>query len=148
MNAHFIPLAILIGAALSSQPAINQAAVRVLGTPIAAAIVSVIVTLILMVAYLLATGAKVQAASLFNLPWWIVLGGAAGFLFVFGGVTVAPAIGAAVFFVCIVAGQLTGAALIDHFGAFGMDVRPVSLLRLVGISIVLLGVVLVIIGSR
>ena len=96
MNAHFIPLAILIGAALSSQPAINQTAVRVLGTPIAAAIVSVIVTLILMVAYLLATGAKVQAASLFNLPWWIVLGGAAGFLFVFGGVTVAPAIGAAV----------------------------------------------------
>lgn len=148
MNWHLIPIAIFIGAALAAQPAINQTAVRVLGSPIAASIISVSITLMMMIAFFIVTGAKFQASTIWSLPWWMLLGGAVGFLFVFGGVTVAPAIGAAVFFVCIVAGQLAGAALIDHFGAFGMAVRPISLLRVAGISIVLFGVILVIIGSR
>lgn len=148
MNWHLIPIAVFIGAALAAQPAINQSAVRVLGSPIAASIISVSITLAMMVVFFVVSGAKLQMSAVGNLPWWIILGGAVGFLFVFGGVTVAPAIGAAVFFVCIVAGQLTGAALIDHFGAFGMSVRPISLLRLAGILIVLVGVVFVVIGSR
>ena len=52
-------------------------------------------------------------------------------------------IGVALFFVCVVAGQLIGASLADHFGAFGMEVKPVSLMKAAGLLLVLAGAVLV-----
>jgi transporter family-2 protein len=58
-------------------------------------------------------------------------------------VVIAPVTGALVFFVCVVGGQLLGAMIVDHFGAFQLAVRPISLLRLLGLALVLLGAVLV-----
>ncbi len=56
---------------------------------------------------------------------------------------IAPVTGALVFFVCIIAGQLLGAMLADHFGAFGLTVREISLPRVMGLVLVLVGAVLV-----
>lgn len=147
MNPTFLLLTVLIGGALAAQPAINQAAIRVLGSPASAAVVSVSITLVMMIGLMFATGGRIEPGALVRLPWWILLGGFVGFLFVFGGVTLAPALGAAAFFVCIVAGQLAGAAIIDQIGAFGMPVKPISLMRLAGMGLVLAGVVLVVFGS-
>ena len=47
------------------------------------------------------------------------------------------------FFVCIVAGQLIGSTIADHYGAFGLTVREMSGSRILGISLVLAGAVLV-----
>ena len=148
MNLQFALYAVLIGMVISTQPAINQAGVRVLGVPVASAMLSISITLFLMTAMLLISGAKVDPVAFTRLPWWIVFGGVAGFVFVMGGVLVAPITGAALFFVCLVAGQVVGAALIDQFGAFGMTVRPVNLMRLAGMGLVLCGVLLVVIGSQ
>lgn len=148
MNWIFVTVAVLIGMAIAAQPSINQAGVRVLGAPISAAVISVTITTALMLGYFLATGARIEAAMVGRLPWWFLLGGIAGFVIVLGGVTVVPVTGAAVFFVCIVAGQLAGAALIDHLGAFSMPVRPINPMRLAGILLVLGGVVSVVIGSQ
>ena len=59
-----------------------------------------------------------------------------------GSVVIAPITGAVVFFVCVVAGQLIGATLADHFGMFGLTFRQVSVTRLIGLALVLAGVVL------
>lgn len=148
MNWPFIMIAVLIGMAIAAQPSINQAAVRVLGAPVSAAVVSVSITMGLMLFFLLATGAKVEPAAVARLPWWVALGGVAGFVIVFGGLSVVPVTGAASFFVCLVAGQLLGAALIDHLGAFGMAVRPISAQRIAGIALVFCGVGMVVAGSQ
>ena len=56
---------------------------------------------------------------------------------------IAPRVGVATFFVFIVAGQLIGAAVADHFGAFGMIERSISAPRLIGILLVVAGAALV-----
>lgn len=55
----------------------------------------------------------------------------------------APRLGVGLFLAAIVAGQLGGAVLLDHLGAFGAAPRPVDLARLLGIAALLAGVVLV-----
>ncbi len=43
----------------------------------------------------------------------------------------------------MIAGQLVAGMLVDHFGGFGIAPRPVTLVRLLGVSLVFVGVVLV-----
>ena len=50
--------------------------------------------------------------------------------------------GAAAFFVCLIAGQLLGSILLDHIGAFGLPIREIGTLRLLGIHLVFSGVIL------
>jgi bacterial/archaeal transporter family-2 protein len=80
--------------------------------------------------------------ALASVPWWVYLAGFIGTLFVVSGVVIAPITGALLFFVCVVAGQLLGAMLADHFGLFGLQVWPATLQRLLGLALVLDGAVL------
>ena len=66
---------------------------------------------------------------------WI--GGALGVLFVGGSVFIAPRIGAAAYFVCLVCGQLLAGAAIDAAGAFGVPVRTLDASRAAGILLVI-----------
>ena len=43
----------------------------------------------------------------------------------------------------MVGGQLLISIILDHFGAFGIEPRPVSLGRIAGLALVVLGVLLV-----
>jgi len=45
--------------------------------------------------------------------------------------------------VCIVGGQLIGASIADHIGAFGMEIKTISLSKIIGLLLVILGAVLV-----
>ena len=82
------------------------------------------------------------------LPWWVTIGGIVGVVFVAGGVVIAPVLGVALFFVCVVAGQLLGSTLADQFGAFGMQVKPINMMKLLGLGLVLIGAILVQNSSR
>lgn len=135
--------AVLIGMAFAVQPPINGAGARILGSPVAMAVISVAITLVCLVAALPFFGGSVRPAALAGLPWWIVFGGFVGALIVAGGAAIAPVTGAAVFIVCLIAGQLVCSAAIDHMGAFGMVERPVSLMKLGGLGVVLVGVLMV-----
>ena len=55
----------------------------------------------------------------------------------------APRLGVGLFLAAIIAGQLVGAVLLDHFGSFGAAVRPIDPVRLAGVGALLLGVLLV-----
>ena len=143
-NLLYLFAAIAIGACLSLQPPINAVMARTLGSPLLAATLSIAISLIFVVLIWLTWGkAAGDFSQLKLLPWWVVLGGIVGVVFVAGGVIVAPVLGVALFFVCVVAGQLLGATLADQFGAFGMRVKPVSLLELLGLAFVLAGAALV-----
>lgn len=54
-----------------------------------------------------------------------------------------PHIGAALFLAASMAGNLFGAALYDHIGAFGTEPHATTLLRAGGIGVVFLGVIMV-----
>ena len=136
--------AVAIGACVSLQPPINAVMARTLGSPFLAAVVSIAISLAVVVPVWLTVGQGVgDLGQLRALPWWVLLGGAMGVVFVAGSVLVAPVLGIALFFVCVVAGQLVGAAVVDHLGAFGAPARPVDAMKLLGIALVLVGAALV-----
>ncbi len=146
MNWVYLTSAFAIGMAFSAQPAINGAAVRTLGSPVAAAALSVAITLAALLILLPAFGGSLRLAAILSLPWWVVFGGLIGAAVVAGGAAIAPVTGAALFFVCLIAGQLVGSALIDQFGSFGMAVQTIGWTKAAGLALVLAGVVLVRVG--
>lgn len=143
-NLIYIIAAFLIGAAISFQPPINATMARGLGSPLLAASISIFISLIFVIILWLSLGKGTGDISQIRiLPWWVIIGGIVGVLFVAGSIVVAPVLGVALFFVCVVAGQLFGSILLDQFGVFGLAVRPLNMMKVVGVGLVLAGAFLV-----
>ena len=142
-TAAHIAAAIAIGTCLSLQPPINAVMARTLGSPLLAAVISIAISLIVVVPVWLTVGQGAgDLAQLRALPWWVVVGGVIGVVFVAGSVLVGPPLGLALFFVCVVAGQLFGATLVDYVGAFGLPQKPITLMKVIGLGLVLAGAAL------
>ncbi|MCB0037775.1 MAG: DMT family transporter [Anaerolineales bacterium] len=78
-----------------------------------------------------------------GVPWYAFLPGVMGLIIVTGiGFTV-PRLGFVTTFTVITVIQFTLAALFDHFGLLGSDIRPLDGGRLVGIVVLLVGVWLI-----
>lgn len=77
-----------------------------------------------------------------RIPWWFVVGGTAGALFVLGQSLVVGLVGVALFTVGVVAGQTISSLLIDRRGLGSMGAKPVTPQRLVGAALALVAVVL------
>lgn len=136
--------AVIVGSLISTQPAINAILSKELGSALGAAGISTLIAFLCILAILPLTGAgEMNPETLRRVPWWVYLAGVIGAVFVASGVVIAPVTGALVFFVCIVAGQLIGSTISDHFGAFGLEVREISFARIAGIALVLVGAILV-----
>jgi transporter family-2 protein len=73
-------------------------------------------------------------------PWYVLLSGALGLLIVGSIGYSAPRLGLVAAFTVIICSQLAVAAVLDHFGILGAEVRPLTVSRLAGIGVVLLGV--------
>ncbi len=141
---NYLLLALVMGMLVSFQPLMNAVLARAIGSPFGAAAISLLVAGIGGV--ILATVAgrgEMTRATLSTVPWWVFFAGFIGSLFVAGGVVIAPITGAQLFFMTIIAGQLIGATLADHFGLFGLAVRPLSVERALGLALVLGGAFLV-----
>jgi transporter family-2 protein len=142
-----LPLCALAAAmALPVQAAINAQLARALGgNPIAATAMSFASGLVLLFALTLLFARDIPPlAQLQKTPWWIfVSGGALGTLYLVGNVVLVPRLGAATLFTFAIAGQLTAALLLDRIGFLGLAVREISVGRLAGAALVVLGAVMV-----
>jgi transporter family-2 protein len=82
---------------------------------------------------------KLMAAT----PWWAWSGGILGGVFILLVILLLPSLGAATLLALVVAGQMSAAVLMDHFGAFGLAQHSLSVSRLLGVGLVIAGVVLI-----
>lgn len=98
-------------------------------------LVGLIVVSMLLVAHL-GSGDLLQVT---RAPWYTLLGGALGVVIVYGVVTAIPRVGVANATTAIIAGQLTTAMLIDHFGLFGLQPVAFNWWKVAGILIMTLG---------
>ena len=136
--------AMVIGALISMQAPLNVLLSRAIGSAYGATAISVFVAFLSILVIVLLTGwGEISRNTLSVVPWWVYLAGIVGAVFVAGGVVIVPVTGALVFFICVVAGQLLGSVIADHFGAFGLAERSVSVARLAGIVLVLIGATMV-----
>jgi transporter family-2 protein len=145
-NAGWIALALLAGAVLPVQGAVNALLRDDLGgASFAVGSISFIVATLVMAAVLFATAglAKTPAPRLqgfSRMPWWGWLGGFAGATYVTTVFVTMPAIGAAAAVGLTVAGQQLASVFVDKFGWFRLQQRPVSGLRIAGVVLLLAGV--------
>lgn len=137
-------VAVLAGAAVPFQAGSNAALGRLLGHPLWAAGVSLLVSLLMLVPALLVMRAPLpQLQSLAQAPWWAWFGGVAGVLYITAALVLTPRLGAAGFIVCVIAGQVVSSLLIDQWGLMGLPERPVNVWRLVGVGMIVLGMLVV-----
>lgn len=139
--------AIVFGAGVATQSRINGELGRQLDNGFFAALVSfgsglVILVIAMVIVKSGRTGLKTVVTSVRDrgIPWWYVLGGAAGsFLVLSQGVT-ASIVGVALFTVSIVAGQTISGLVIDRRGLGSMAAKPITVTRLAGSVLVLVAV--------
>ena len=144
-----LALAVFVGAAVPLQSAVNAGMAATQGHPLYGALTNTgvaTVTFLLLIVVLRVPPPNLKGAVAG--PWWLWTGGLVGAAFVFGGLFVAPRVGAAAFAAATILGTVAASLAIDHLGLFGFAVRPVSLSRLAGVGCVLLGLLLLQAGRR
>lgn len=144
-KAGWIMLALLAGAVLPVQGAINGMLRSDLGASFPAATISFAVATLVMAVVLLGimmlgAAPKPQMGGLVRMPWWGWLGAACGATYVTTVFSAIPVIGTAAAVGLTVAGQQIASLFVDRHGWFRLPVREISALRLAGVTLLLAGV--------
>ena len=85
----------------------------------------------------------VPVGSLARVPWWGLIGGLLGAVYILSMITQADRIGAGAFMAISLVATISTSVLIDHFGWLGMKVHPAGVWRIVGCIVMAAGVALV-----
>lgn len=140
----YLLLALIAGAMMPTQAAINNKMAAFVDSPVLAALISFFVGTIALLVYVVATGTPLSnIASAKNAPAIAWVGGLMGAFFVAAAVTLVPRLGVAMTFSVIIAGQMIITLILDHFGFLGLEQRPISIPRILGILLITSGVILI-----
>jgi Uncharacterized protein conserved in bacteria len=140
----YLLLALVAGAMMPTQAAINNKLAGYVASPISAAFVSFVVGTIGLFVYMLATGVPVSnITNIKEAPPIAWLGGILGAFFVTCTVILAPRIGVAMTFSLVVAGQMLITLLLDNFGFLGLPVKEISFARVGGVLLITAGVIII-----
>jgi transporter family-2 protein len=142
-SAAWMGLAVLAGAALPVQGAINAQLRADLDAPLTAALWSFVVATAAMALIVAATRPpRPQMQPLARLPWWGWLGGLCGATYVTSVFLLIPHIGVAPTVALTVAGQQLASVLVDRHGWLRLPRRAITRERLAGVALLLAGVAL------
>jgi transporter family-2 protein len=140
----WVLLALLAGAALPIQGAVNGLLRSDIGAPFVVGTVSFAVAALVMLLVLLSALAleapKPQITGITRMPWWGWLGAFCGATYVTTVFTAIPVIGTAATVALTIAGQQIASLLVDRHGWFRLPRREISSLRFTGVAILLAGV--------
>jgi len=142
-SLYLTALAVIGGMLMAVQAPTNGLLAKGSGSPILAALISFMVGTVALLLILLATGSIRPLPIVKSLPWYAWLGGLYGAFFVAMAAVVAPRLGVGALLTAAVAGQLIGALVLDHYGLLGIESRPATLTRILGLLLVFAGAVLV-----
>ncbi|MEH6652033.1 MAG: DMT family transporter [Motiliproteus sp.] len=139
-----ISIVLLAGAMLPLQAGVNAQLARNSGHALWASGASFLVGSLVLIA--LYAGLKQPwpgVTQLKEAPIWAWSGGLMGAFFVSSMVIFAPKLGATTLLALVIAGQMSAALVIDHYGMIGFNSHQISLWRLAGVLLIAAGVVLV-----
>lgn len=150
MNVIYYLMAFAAGLGITLQTTLNaQLAKGIGGDPVAAALFSFTVGAVCVGVYSLVRGEIIPSLiAISTQPWWSLLGGILGSCALLSYVVLAPRIGLSALLGLAVAGQILSSLMIDHFGLLGATERPVSLIKLVGTIVMLVGLTVALLGDK
>jgi len=141
----FSLIAVIGGACIALQLPINARLGQGIGFPIAAALVSFISGTILL-GLITLTSTKMSGISLSwgQVSWpFYVFGGLLGAIYVTMTIMLIPRIGTTAVFGLSIVGQLLGGLILDRMGFVGFTVRELSLGRVSGVVLLIIGAILI-----
>jgi transporter family-2 protein len=147
-RAGWVVLGLLAGAVLPVQGAVNAQLRGDIDAPITVGAFSFVVATASMALVLAAVLAFTQAprpsvSGLGSVPWWGWLGGACGATYVTSVFLLIPEIGVAPTVALTVAGQQVASVFVDRYGLLRLSKRPISVRRLAGVVLLLVGVAVI-----
>jgi transporter family-2 protein len=138
-----VVVAFLIGVMLPIQAGVNAQLRTGLGHPLLAALASFAVGTVALGLVALATRARLAGGPLAAIPWYQWTGGLLGAFYIAAAVVLAPRLGAATLIAAVVAGQMVTSLVLDTRGWAGFAQQPLTLARLCGGLLVIVGVLLI-----
>lgn len=144
----WILLALIAGAVLPVQGAINGLLRNDIGAafPVGAfsfAIATLSMLIVLVAARIFSASPKPDLSGLNRMPWWGWIGAVCGATYVTTMFTAIPAIGTATTVGLTVAGQQIASLFVDRYGWFRLPTRAISALRFAGVALLLIGVAII-----
>ena len=132
-----------VGGLIALQPAINAGLGRSTGN-LAAALVSFAIGTLLLAAIVAMAGQAGGLGSMFDVPWYYLLGGVLGAAYVTTALITVSTIGAGGVAAATITGQLVASVVIDKMGVLGLEETPITWDRLVGVGLLLAGTFLIV----
>ena len=140
----FSILAVLAGVSIVIQQALNANLDGALSSTAWSGFASYAIGLGCMALFTLALRDPIPSVAIAGrIPWWAFSGGLFGAIFIGLAIFLVPHLGAATFIVLLVTGQMLASVTFDHFGWLGLIQRPIDLPRLIGITLLIGGCVLI-----
>ena len=140
-NSIFILASLFMGSMLSIYLPMNSAVSRYLGSSITANITFFLIALISAVIIFLIWGEYETIKKINKVPYWLYLSGAVSAIMVLGTTYLIPKVGIRHFFILVVSGQLLCSLVMSHYAFLGTPRDPISIKKLVGVVLVILGAV-------
>lgn len=138
-----LALPFVAGACLPLQAGINGQLAKQVSSVLTAALISFAVGTLALLILVLVQRETPALATLKGLTWWHWSGGLLGVMFIATAAFAGPKVGALLFMVLVIAGQLSMAITLDHFGWAGFREEPISLGKLAGLLLIIAGIWLI-----
>jgi transporter family-2 protein len=139
-----VALTATAGGLIALQAPINSTLGRSVGTFQAAFMSFLVGTIALAVVATFARGGLAQIGEVRNVAWYYLIGGLLGAVYVSSVLVTVRSLGAGGVTAATIAGQLTLAVVVDHFGWLGVERQAITLPRVAGILLLAAGVALVV----
>ena len=141
-------LAVLVGvgagALVGLQAPINSRLARSVGTVQAATFSFMVGTIALVLIASFWAGGLGGLGQLGRAPWWALVGGLLGAVYVTVALVAVRTLGASGLTAVVITGQLLISVAIDRFGLVGVAKQQIGVGRIVGLALLVAGVVLVV----
>ena len=135
---------VVAGGLVALQAPINSKLSKTVGT-FAGASVSFAIGLLVLVAITVVFGAGFgKVGEAVHLPWYYLLGGVLGAIYVTTVLLSVREIGAGGVAAATIAGQLSASVLVDRLGILGLEQRGLTFSRVLGIALLAAGVLLIV----
>ena len=134
---------VLAGGFVALQAPINATLGRAVGSLPAASISFGVGLTALVVLTMLVGGGFGDVGEVGGVPWWALIGGLLGAVYVTCALTAVKTLGAGGVTAATIAGQLITSVVADRLGWFGLEERPLNLGRMIGVGLLALGTLLI-----
>ncbi len=145
MNKIYLILALTAGFVLPLQIAFNNKLTSFSGNAITSSLISFSVGTIALIIYSVSNPTALYKSflQLGQSPPYAWLGGLVGAFYIISTIVASPKLGIAIFLGLVICGQMAMSLLLDHYGLFGMPVKPFNWVKGIGLMLVLAGILLI-----